>query len=182
MSGGSALWRAWETNLGDLRDTNNVYRQATWAECRFQTELDTWLRNENAGLVLAGDPEQGKTMSLVLVAVALKSLNVAYECWSSRQLFEWLRDPANKGTKVWRELVSSPYLLIDDLGREYSTEWRDDRFDEIVMERHANQRPMIVTTNLSFKVMTEIGWGRINWRLRDLAKDGELWIETGKEL
>lgn len=56
-----------------------------------------------------------------------------------------------------------PLLLLDDMGVEKMTEWRQEKLDIIVDYRYENKLPLVVSTNIPFSQMSH----RISDRLQD---------------
>jgi DNA replication protein DnaC len=48
---------------------------------------------------------------------------------------------------VLREVTNSDIVVLDELGRERATEWRDEMLHLIVNARYSNRRPTVFTTN-----------------------------------
>lgn len=57
-----------------------------------------------------------------------------------------------------RELMSADLVVLDDLGREKSTEWGIERLYVLLNERYNHCRPTIVTTNCSPQELVERGY------------------------
>lgn len=66
-------------------------------------------------------------------------------------------------------LVDADLLVLDDLGREKSTEWVIERLYVLVNERYNHRRPTIVTTNYAPSELIGRGYDALVSRLVDAA-------------
>jgi DNA replication protein DnaC len=53
-------------------------------------------------------------------------------------------------------------LVLDDLGQERATEWVVDTLGALIFHRHREQKPIIVTTNLSVRELNDRADGKAN--------------------
>lgn len=60
-------------------------------------------------------------------------------------------------------------LIIDDLGVSRNNDWQVEKISEIIRERYNNQRPTIITTNLTFAQIEETFDARIRSRLEAMS-------------
>jgi DNA replication protein DnaC len=63
------------------------------------------------------------------------------------------------------ELVAARLLILDDLGREKSTDWVLERLYVLVNERYNHRRPTIVTTNYTLNELVGRGYDALVSRL-----------------
>lgn len=106
-------------------------------------------------LTLAGNVGTGKTTAAV---VALKeSLRITGRpgrFWPVVDLLERFKasfdeDRATETTaQIEAEMRAVPLLVLDDIGKQKSTEWAEERVFKLVDERYRSQKPLIVTTNV----------------------------------
>lgn len=118
-------------------------------------------------LVLSGKAGTGKT-----VAAAEWSTTFI----SSSQLARWKRYE----DKEMRELLEANRLVVDDLGTEFMDEKGNFMvvLDEVVNERYANMRPMVITTNLNATDFRDRYGKRVIDRLRERGRFLELATES----
>jgi len=123
-------------------------------------QVRAWLEHpkRKPGLMLIGPAGRGKTG---LMTAALMELCRAYAAERdymleprqvgamvvSTALFDRLRD-WDEADRTMLHLQNVPYLAIDDLGTERITEWGADRMFELINARYADERPILVTSNL----------------------------------
>ncbi len=78
------------------------------------------------------------------------------------------------------KMVNFPVLMIDDLGREYRSDFPTSRFEEFIEHRYANELTTIVTSNISPVALVEMKeFERIVDRFKD-SKWMRLLTVTGK--
>ena len=89
---------------------------------------------------------------------------------------------SGESEKLISELKSISNLVIDDLGREYTTNWTIGIFHEIIDHRYRNdQLRTIVTTNHSLKELYDIVGVPVVSRLTDSHK-GNLVVMDGTDV
>jgi DNA replication protein DnaC len=110
------------------------------------------------GLLLSGTVGSGKTH---LACIALQEM-IVRQCKAARFLsisrtyFARLRDTFSEESEsygqTWQvldQLCNMPFLLIDDFGTQRGTEWENEMIYELIDARYTEERPTIVTTNIS---------------------------------
>jgi len=93
--------------------------------------------------------ERGTSVKLIMMAELLADLRMAIE---DKQ--------ADFKMKVLKEV---PYLLIDELGLEYGTEWEKEKIEELLAARWNNGRFTVVATNRDIEELPP----RLKSRFRD---------------
>ncbi len=117
---------------------------------------------EGKGLLLTGQVGTGKTHLSAAIAnylmfkkyVPVKFGNVTSLLSEIKETYnDEENKKANKETegKIIKSLSSVRLLIIDDLGKEKSTDWSNTIIYTIINNRYENYKPTIVTTNLSIK-------------------------------
>ena len=70
--------------------------------------------------------------------------------------------------RTMQKLYSVPLLVLDDLGAEgHHADFVRSKLEQIIFQRHANGRALIITTNLSPAGLAKLYPGRIMERLRE---------------
>jgi hypothetical protein len=121
----------------------------TYAEVIYWTNA---ARNSGAdhGLLIAGPTGTGKTG---LAAMAARLCGEPYQAsyWPVRELLIQAKKDMeeHRSPDTIETAAAKPILVLDDLGVERTTAYNADRIGWLVEHRHAEQKPVIATTNLS---------------------------------
>ncbi len=104
------------------------------------------------GLLLIGLPGVGKTHLAVAMLMECIRKGAAGAFYTTMDLMVALRSTysSSEGASeadLLREITEADILVLDDLGRERATDWRDEMLHLIVNARYSNRRPTIFTTN-----------------------------------
>lgn len=138
--------------------------------------------DKTTSVILAGGVGVGKTTSMVYhvlrlaEAMAMDPRNKwnipLFSCYKSGHLFDVLFDV---DAPVPHAAMWAQYLVLDDVGREYSTQWPLHRFEELVEERYSRGLGFIITTNMDKQTFHDReGWDRITDRLLQICS----WIDV----
>lgn len=159
-----------EDNHFRLRKTTALVSIQAWAESQEKSKL-AW------SFTIAGGKGCGKSIAAGywLFTKASRRLTLAKRTW-------W---PAARLTREcgynsnMDEIMSVPYMVIDDLGMEYMDKNRyfNSRLDEIFEERSGNYLPTLITTNLNGHDFRERYGDRITDRMKDGFRAGGGFIE-----
>lgn len=125
------------------------------------TKEFTKLEKEGRGLLFTGTVGTGKTHLAVAVANYLmyeKIIPVKYG--NVTTLLGEIKSSYDKQSKeseaeIINALSKVSLLIIDDLGKEKSSEWSNSIIYSIINNRYENYKPTIVTTNLSIKELED---------------------------
>ena len=125
-------------------DAHPSLREVRDAAMQFAAEPKGWL-------VIYGKYGTGKTMLLHAIGAYLVQTNLLVMYGSVTELLAKLREGFGDNARdVNREvdaLKSVDVLLLDDLGKERSTDWAQEVLFQLFDWRYANRLPTVVTTN-----------------------------------
>jgi DNA replication protein DnaC len=178
--------------LVHIRENMVVYLKKSgvppkYFDCSFETfEINADISNaykicheyivEPAGnLFLYGGYGTGKThmavaisRELLLHGKEIHFTSVPHLLFEIRKAF---KQNAYDTEDMYMEKYSScPFLILDDLGLEKSSEWTRQTLDYIICERDNHLRPTIITSNFSLDELTERMDGRISSRIAGMGK------------
>lgn len=122
---------------------------------------------KNVGLIFYGQPGTGKSFTAACIANALLEQNVSVIMTSFVKILQDIQ--GNEGEAEYiRVLNGCDLLIIDDLGAERNTDYALEKVYNIIDGRVRTNKPMILTTNLSFQEMmtnSDIRYRRIYDRI-----------------
>ena len=117
---------------------------------KFVREFPT---DDHNGLLLIGDPGQGKTHLAIGVVKAL--IEKGHECvfFDYQNLIHriqtgWDNFAGSSEREAYRTALDCEVLIIDDLGAQRTIEWVQDTIESIITHRCNHQLALIATTNL----------------------------------
>lgn len=122
-------------------------------------------RGPRPNLVILGPVGVGKTYAAVAAVRPAheRGLDVAF--YTAAGLLRDLSPGSPRQWEAWDAASDSARLILDDLGMQAATEWRDEQILELVDYRTRAQLPTIVTANLSIAGWAEAVGPRIVSRL-----------------
>lgn len=115
---------------------------------------------QGKGLYLEGTCGTGKTHLAVAIALKLISKGVPVICKTSIDILGDIKRCYERNSEVTEEEVLGAYksvdlLIIDDLGKEQTTEWSVPVLYSILNERYEALLPTIITTNYNTSALAE---------------------------
>ena|ERR671918_269499 len=161
--------------------TDSLQRAVT----RAQRVIEGFPAGEGAdrGLLLTGMPGVGKThLAVAILKACIFERGAQGLFYTTSDLMAMLRstytgEEKTTESQVLRAVAAADVLVLDELGRERSTEWRDEMLHLIVNTRYSERRLTIFTTNFDIGTdMTEpdslqcrVGF-RVYSRLREMCE------------
>ncbi len=133
-------------------------------------------------LVFMGPPATGKSHLAAACWNALRERDVPGCMVRVSDLLDEFRPGAGEDRdrhEKMRVIQSAPFLVLDDLGAQKTTEWVTEMVYRIIEARQGAMLPTIITTNLTLAHLEELGgaWPAIVSRIVGCAKvvrmDGE---------
>lgn len=122
---------------------------------RYVDKFET-IREQNIGLMLYGETGNGKTFFAECIANAL--WDQGYFVWmtSIRSISGAMSGNFGENRAILlRRIAQVDLLILDDFGAERDTSFMNEQVYDIINERYKAAAPLIITTNLNPKAMTE---------------------------
>lgn len=115
---------------------------------------------QGKGLYLEGPCGTGKTHLAIAIALAIINTGVPVICKTSIDILGDIKRCYERNSEVTEEEVLEAYksvdlLIIDDLGKEQTTEWSVPVLYSILNERYEALLPTIITTNYNTTALAE---------------------------
>lgn len=107
------------------------------------------------GLLFLGTVGTGKTHLAAAITHYMAEHGVGVKFGNIVDIFESARNAYSTDEDIIKDIKKYPLLVIDDLGKERSTEWTKEKLYEIVNYRYERCLPMVFTTNLTSDELEE---------------------------
>jgi len=118
------------------------------------------MKEENQGMLIYGNPGNGKTYFSAAIANELLNKLIPVICVGAIALVERISESKrNWGDEgiftVLNSLENADLLIIDDLGTEPDNKWTRSMIYQIIEKRNSTGLPVIITTNISIDELKE---------------------------
>jgi DNA replication protein DnaC len=138
--------------LANFEAYNESLKRAIDYASRLVSDFPARTTEKDGGLLLIGLPGVGKTHIAVAMLKQCIYRGGTGQFYSTSDLMALLRSTytgqeSTSESDVLKRVTDADIVVLDDLGRERSTEWRDEMLHLIVNARYSNRRPTIFTTN-----------------------------------
>lgn len=144
--------------------------------------LSKFPNNKFKNLVITGPTGTGKTYCAALIQHELTQKGFKVHLTSTFNLIKRMKDYLfGQDVDVPSDFFNSDLLIIDDLGAEPTIKNSDELLHTVINERYSNQKPFIITTNLTKDQVSTRYDDRILGRIYDKTKTAIL-IFNGKDL
>lgn len=146
----SNIGKRWETRTFATFDTKHnktAYQKA-------KKYAEDFIKNSEKGLIFFGKCGSGKTHLAVAIAnyvITEHKIPVKFGTFGS--ILEQLKKSFQTDEDIVSQLVNTPLLIIDDIGKERKSEWSDSVLFEIINGRYEKNNPIIVTTNMDVQTL-----------------------------
>ena len=138
----------------DVRGNNPSAEQRESLEGAYQFARN-YAADPHGWLTLSGDTGVGKTH--LAVAIAVERMKMGHQVFFAfvPELLDYLRytftpDSHLTYDRIFDEVKNTPLLILDDLGKERSSEWAIEKLYQIIVHRHNASLPTVVTTMVDF--------------------------------
>jgi len=100
-------------------------------------------------LLIYGQPGNGKTHLCNAIVKEVRARNLDVRMILAADLFSILREAieTKKADSLLRQFKDIFFLVIDDYGVEYGSDWESAKFDELMTSRYATAKPTVLVTN-----------------------------------
>ena len=143
------------------------------------------MKEKNFGILFYGDTGTGKSFFAGCIANALIDKGIPVLATSITRLINQLFSVEDKNELI-KDICKYDLLIIDDIGAERSTDYALEQVYTLIDERYKSNKPMIITTNLSYEEMsnaTDLKLKRIYDRILEkcypIKVEGQRRRETG---
>lgn len=140
--------------MGNFNSDDESNSAVSLACKEYANSFGTICKGKVNGLLLFGEPRQGKTF--MAEAVAMEVLNSKHSVLfrtASEIVQAFQYDDKAEVNKLRDSVKSVELLVIDDLGAQRSTAFADEIIFTIIDERYSARKPILVTTNATIEEM-----------------------------
>jgi len=115
-------------------------------------QIMDWIKNPKHFLVFHGSAGIGKTYFCAALVEWIVETFETFRYYKIEDLHSRLRQSFDGNTdyhKVLEYAIDDDIIIIDDIGSDKISEWKEEVFFSIVDERYNTMKPTIFTSNLS---------------------------------
>jgi DNA replication protein DnaC len=122
---------------------------------------DTFDKNDGQGLLFIGSCGTGKThLAAAITNHIITEFGIAVKFGSFVDLLAdikktWSKESEQDEDDMIRPLLDVELLVIDDIGKEKSSEWSNSVLYRVINRRYENYKSTIITSNLSIKELEQ---------------------------
>jgi DNA replication protein DnaC len=141
--------------------------QMKWSKDEMQ-KVYSFMKEKKNFLVILGSPGTSKTYLCSALSEWVLDNFQTYRYWMEGNLFERLKRgfESHEGSpKVLEYLIDDELIILDDVGSNSWTEWKEDIFFDLVNMRYNSMMPTIITSNLTRKQFYDTYQPRVTSRL-----------------
>ena len=113
------------------------------------------MKATNTGLIFYGGVGTGKSFLSACIVHELIQRQIRAKITSIPKLINELQETFEGRNRIIAELGHYDLLVLDDLGTERHTEYGIEQLYAIIDSRYKSKKPLIISTNLTFKEMQE---------------------------
>ncbi|HUK69046.1 MAG TPA: ATP-binding protein [Streptosporangiaceae bacterium] len=154
-------------------------QRSSFVPPRFRKTIDVpagicdWAADGTCGLSIVGPVGTGKTQLAFAAAVLWLRRTGTWPplVFRATTLFDSLRGgySGDQHQTLIGDCQQAPLLVLDDLGAEKPSEWTAERLYEIIDDRYASQRPVIITSNVKTRELAGYTGERVASRLTEMC-------------
>lgn len=122
-----------------------------------QAYVEHWeeMQKKNLGYILWGPVGTGKSFFAGCIANALMEKGVSVLMTNFSRILNELNSRYKEKNDVIAQLTEFPLLIIDDFGIERNSSYAMEMIYNVIDRRYCIQKPLIITTNLTYQEMTD---------------------------